>query len=91
MTIIFEQVSEQLSPAASLFCHMFATISGQPQSVACLQEFHDDPILRTRTQIACLLITNGAFVDVEDNMGRPPTRYGLQEVRAAVQHFMDAK
>ncbi|XP_025082703.1 E3 ubiquitin-protein ligase MIB2-like isoform X1 [Pomacea canaliculata] len=54
------------------------------------EEFHDDPILRTRTQIACLLITNGAFVDVEDNMGRPPTRYGLQEVRAAVQHFMDA-
>jgi hypothetical protein len=48
-------------------------------------------IKEARVKIACLLISNGAFVDVENKEGKTFMRFGRPEVQAAVQDFMDRK
>ena len=47
--------------------------------------------VQARIRAACLLITNGAFVDAENKAGRPPTTYGPSEVQIGVAQFIDQK
>ncbi|XP_070206797.1 E3 ubiquitin-protein ligase MIB2-like [Littorina saxatilis] len=42
-----------------------------------------------RVAIACMLISNGAYVDVENRKGRNPLSYGVHPVREGVRRFVE--
>ena len=63
----------------------------QLMSVLHVQSDEREKDVQKRIRAACLLITNGAFVDAENKKGRPPTTYGLPEVQIAIAQFMEQK
>jgi len=44
-----------------------------------------------RLAIACMLIRNGAYVDVENRKGRNPLLYGVPPVNEGVKRFIKHK
>ena len=48
-----------------------------------------DTAVEHRTRLACLLISNGAHVDVVDRAGMSPLQYGHTQVKDNVRRFLD--
>ncbi|KAK7093227.1 hypothetical protein V1264_007017 [Littorina saxatilis] len=47
-----------------------------------------DQEIQVRVALACLLVSNGAYVDVEDSEGRTPLTYGDPVLREGVESFI---
>ena len=57
----------------------------------CTQEPGWEQENQLRVALACMLISNGAYVDVPDFSGRSPLTYGVPAVKEGVDKFMKHK
>ena len=57
----------------------------------CFQSEAGKQECQLRVVIACMLIRNGAYVDVENRKGRNPLLYGVPPVNEGVKRFIKHK